>query len=151
MSTPVTLRGRLTKDPELRYSAKGTAVVTFSVVTSKNVKDQQTQEWVETGTSFWNVVAFSQLAEGCAESLAKGSAVIVTGTAAQEEWTDKEGQKRRTMKVTAEDVAPSLRWASAKVSRADRNRPAQASQGADDPWASGAPPEPPQDDSRPPF
>jgi single-strand DNA-binding protein len=151
MSTPVTLRGRLTRDPELRYSAKGTAVVKFAVVTSKSFKNRETDEWEETGTTFWDVVAFSQLAEGCAESLVKGTAVVVTGTAAQEEWTDKEGQKRRTMKVTADDVAPSLRWASAKVSRTDRSRPARTPQADGDPWASGPPPEPPQDDSAPPF
>ena len=151
MSTPVTLRGRLTRDPEIRYSAKGTAVVKFSVVTSRRVKDQATGEYSDADVSYWDCTAFSQLAESCAESLVKGTAVLVTGNAFQEEWEDKQGQKRRSIKVIAEDVAPSLRWASAKVSRADRNRPAPASQAPDDPWASGAAPEPPQDDSNPPF
>lgn len=153
MSTPVTLRGRLTRDPELRYSAKGTAVVKFSVVTSRRVKDQATGEYSDVDTTFWDCTAFAQLAEGCAESLEKGSAVIVTGNAAQEEWEDKQSQKRRSMKVIAEDVAPSLRWASAKVARASREQrpPAASGPAPDDPWASDAPATAGNQDDSPPF
>ena len=121
MSTPVTLRGRLTRDPEMRYSNSGKAVVKFAVVTSRRVKDQQTGEWSDADTTFWDCVAFGQLAENVAESLEKGTAVIVQGNAAQEEWTTKEGEKRRSMKVTVDEVAPSLRFHSAKVSKAARS------------------------------
>jgi single-strand DNA-binding protein len=123
MSTPVTLNGRLTKDPELRYSVKGSLVARFSVVTSRRGKDQQSGEWRDEDTTFWDVVAFGQLAENMAESLVKGSAVLVTGRAAQEEWTTKEGEKRRSMKVVADEVAPSLRFATAKVVRTERSKP----------------------------
>jgi single-strand DNA-binding protein len=116
MSTPVTLRGRLTRDPELRYSAAGKPVATFSVVTSRRVKDDKTGEWEDRDTSFWNCVAFGEPAENIVESLEKGTAVIVTGSAYQEEW-EQEGQKRRTVKVLCDDVAPSLRWNSAKVTK----------------------------------
>jgi len=92
----------------LRYSAKGSPVARFTVVTSRRVKDQQTGEWSDADTSFWDVVAFSQLAENICESLAKGTAVLVTGRAAQEEWETKDGQKRRSIKVTADEVAPSM-------------------------------------------
>ena len=147
MSTQVTLRGRLTRDPELRYGASGTAVVKFAVVTSRRVKDKQTGEYADADTTFWDCVAFGQLAEGCAESLEKGTAVVLQGNAAQEEWTTKDGDKRRSMKVVCEDVAPSLRFASAKVTRSTRDKPAsQPSQPADDPWASDA-----ANDSAPPF
>lgn len=120
MSTPVTLRGRLTRDPEMRYSAAGKPVVKFAVVTSRRVKDQQSGEWSDADTTFWDCVAFGQLAENVAESLEKGTAIVVTGNAAQEEWETKEGEKRKSMKVVAEDVAPSLRFASAKIAKADR-------------------------------
>jgi len=120
MSTDVTLRGRLTRDPELKFSQAGKAVARFSVVTSRRVKDQQSGEWRDESTTFWDCVAFGQLAENCSESLEKGTAVVVTGHASQEEWTTKEGDKRKSIKVVAEDVAPSLRWASAKVAKAGR-------------------------------
>ena len=141
MSTPVTLRGRLTRDPELRFSAAGKAVATFSVVTSRRVKDQQTGEWSDADTTFWDCVAFGQLAENCAESLEKGTAVVVTGNAAQEEWTTKEGEKRRSMKVIAEDVAPSLRFQSAKVAKVARSEGGQQQAPREEnPWANDEPP-----------
>jgi single-strand DNA-binding protein len=91
MSTPVTLTGRLTADPEMRFSATGTPVARFIVVTSRRVKDKTSGEWSDADTSFCDVVAFGQLAENVAESLDKGTAVIVTGRAAQEEWETKDG------------------------------------------------------------
>jgi single-strand DNA-binding protein len=141
MSTPVTLRGRLTRDPEMKFSAKGTPVAIFAVVTSKRVKDEQTGNWRDEQTTFWDVVAFGQLAENVAESLEKGTAVIVTGNAYQEEWEAKDGSKRRSLKVTADEVAPSLRFASAKVNRAERqSAPAASRSAAADPWAGDEPP-----------
>ena len=144
MSTPVTLTGRLVADPELRFSASGSPVARFTVVTSRRIKDKTSGEWSDADTSFWDCVAFGQLAENVAESLTKGTAVIVTGRAAQEEWETKDGQKRRSIKVTADEVAPSLRWASAKVARAERSRPAEdratSGQPAEaDPWAADGP------------
>jgi single-strand DNA-binding protein len=143
MSTAVTLNGRLTKDPELRYSANGKPLARFSVVTSRRVKDPQSGEWGEQDVTFWDVVAFGQLGENVAESLVKGSAVLVTGRAAQEEWTTKEGEKRRSMKVVADEVAPSLRFATCKVARSERSRPAAGNgshgQADADPWATEAP------------
>ena len=140
MSTPVTLRGRLTKDPEVRYSNAGKAVTRFAVVTSRRVKDQQTGDWSDADTTFWDCVAFGQLAENCAESLEKGTAVVVTGNAAQEEWETKEGEKRKSMKVVAEDIAPSLRFHSAKASRATRTEGDAKSAETEDPWANDEPP-----------
>lgn len=122
MSTPVTLRGNLTRDPEVHYSADGKPVTRFTVVTSRRAKNRQTDEWEDRDVTFWNCVAFGQLAENAAESLEKGTGVIVQGNAAQEEW-EKDGEKRRAMKVIADDVAVSLRWRSAKVAKsADRSK-----------------------------
>jgi single-strand DNA-binding protein len=131
MSTAVTLRGRLTRDPELRFSASGKAVAKFAIVTSRRVKDPQSGEWSDKDTTFWDCVAFGQLAENIAESLEKGTAVIVVGNAASEEWETRDGEKRRSMKVMADEVAPSLRWASAKVMKASRESAAQAPPASD--------------------
>jgi single-strand DNA-binding protein len=141
MSTPVTLRGRLTRDPEMRFSASGKPVTQFSVVTSRRFKDENTGEWKDRDTTFWDCVAFGSLAENIAESLEKGTAAIVIGNAYQEEWEDKNGQKRRSIKVTADEVAPSLRFAAAKISRAERqDAPTAAKTAAEDPWSGDEPP-----------
>lgn len=141
MSTPVNLTGRLVADPELRFSANGTQVTRFTVVTSRRVRDNKSGEWSDADTSFWDCVSFGQLAENIAESLGKGTAVLVSGRAAQEEWEAKDGQKRRSIKVTAEEVAPSLRFATCKVSKVARSKPAADSGQASspDPWASEGP------------
>jgi single-strand DNA-binding protein len=154
MSTPVNLTGRLAADPELRYSATGTAVARFTVVTSRRVRDQDTGAWSDADTSYWDCVAFKQLAENIAESLTRGTAVMVTGRMAQRNWEDKNGEKRRSVEVTADEAGPSLRWASAKLSRTSRERPDAGSEGGqrepartaaggpqrpDDPWASEPP------------
>ena len=142
MSTPVTLRGRLTRDPELRYSNAGKAVVKFAVVTSRRFKNDQSGEWEDRDTTFWDCVAFGELADNAAESLEKGTAVIVQGNAASEEWVSKDGEKRRSMKVVVEDVAPSLRFQSAKITKAARpaDGPKQASPRDENPWANDEPP-----------
>jgi single-strand DNA-binding protein len=144
MSTPVNLTGRLTADPEMRFSAKGSPVAKFTVVTSRRVRDAQSGEWSDADTSFWDCVAFGQLAENIAESLTKGTAVLVTGRAAQRTWETKEGEKRRSVEVTADEVAASLRFATCKVARVDRSKPAagtggQVGQAGADPWAGEAP------------
>lgn len=142
MSTPVNLAGRVTAQPELKFSGSGQPVAKFTVVTSRRVKDKA-GEWTDADTSFWDVVAFGQLAENVAESLEKGTAVLVSGRAAQRTWEAQDGSKRRSVEVIADDVAPSLRWASAKVSRAERRSQSgefgggSGSRGAD-PWAASS-------------
>ena len=122
MSTPVTLNGRIGKDPELRFGNSGKAVARFSVVTTRRVLDKNTNQWTDEDTTWWNCTAFGSLAENIAESLEKGAAVIVVGRAATESWVDKgTGEKRTAMKVIADEVAPSLRFATAKIQRAERN------------------------------
>jgi single-strand DNA-binding protein len=143
VSTPVTLCGRMVRDPEMSYSQKGTAVARFAVVTSRRVKDRDSGEWRDESTSFWECVAFGQMAENIAESLEKGTAVLVTGHAAQEKWTNKEGEPRTSWKVTVDEAGPSLRWATAQVKRTERERPTADRPPAEDPWAAATPEEPP--------
>lgn len=139
MSTPVTLAGRLTRDPELRYGKSGKPVATFAVVTSRRVRNAQTGEWSDADTTFWDCVAFGQLADNIAESAEKGTAVIVTGNAAQEEWEGKDGTKRRSMKVTCEDVAVSVRRHAAKVTRAAEGGSRQPGAREEGPWTEAPP------------
>jgi len=113
MSSPVTLKGRLIKDPELRYTNSGKAVAQFTVVTAKRFKKDD--EWVEQDTSFWDVTAFDKLAENILESCQKGTSVIVTGAMRQEKWVNKDQENRTSWKVLADDVALSLKSQQASV------------------------------------
>jgi single-strand DNA-binding protein len=150
MSTTMTLTGRLTAAPELRFSPSGVAVAAFTIVTSRRVKDPATNEWSDADTTYWDCKAFKQLAENICESLDKGLEVIVVGRAVQESWEDKQtGQKRSKISVRVDSIGPSLRSATAKVVKtsgsgggreAYQQARAQSSrEGMEDPWAtSGA-------------
>src|SRR5690606_5123010 len=92
MSAQITLVGRLTADPELRFTPTGTAVARFTVATSRRRKDGD--QWVDADTTFWVCTAWEQLAEHIAEHLTKGAAVIVVGQAHQTSWESEDGQKR---------------------------------------------------------
>lgn len=110
----VTVVGNLTRDPELRYTASGVAVTEFGV--AWNTKDKAGNESV----SFFDVTCWRELAEHVAESLGKGMRVIVYGRLDQNTWETKDGDKRSKVRVMAEDVGPSLRWAIANVDRLQR-------------------------------
>jgi single-strand DNA-binding protein len=115
----VTLVGNMTRDPELRYTAGGQANTTFGLAVNRRWQNRQTQEWEER-VSFFNVVCWREMAENVAESLAKGSRVVVTGRLEQRSWETENGDKRSVVEVNADDVGPSLRWATAQVTRNDR-------------------------------
>jgi single-strand DNA-binding protein len=115
----VTLIGNLTREPEVRYTSSGLAQATFSVAVNRRRLNQQTQEWEES-TSFFDVVCWRELAENVAESLSKGARVIVTGRLEQRTWETPEGEKRSRVQVIADEVGPSLRWATAEVTKTDR-------------------------------
>ena len=114
----VTLVGNLTRDPELRFTTGGRATATFGLAVNRRY--QQNNEWVEQ-TSFFNVVAWAQLAENAAASLTKGSRVIVTGRLEQREYQTQQGEKRNVVEIVADEVGPSLRWATAQVERTSRS------------------------------
>ena len=117
----VTLVGNLTDDPELRFTAQGAAVANFRIAVSKRIRDPQTNEWKDGDTSFFRVNVWRQLAENVAESLTRGTRVIVTGTLKMRQWETQEGEKRSVVEVVADEIGPSLRWATAQVERTDRS------------------------------
>ena len=115
----VTIVGNLTRDPEIRYTAGGAAKASFGVAVSRRWQNRQTQEWEEQ-TSFFNVVCWREMAENVAESLGKGSRVVVTGRLEQRSWETEHGEKRSVVEIVADEVGPSLRWATATVNRNER-------------------------------
>jgi len=134
----VTLVGNLTDDPELRFTAQGAAVANFRIAVSKRIRDPQTNEWKDGDTSFFRVNVWRQLAENVAESLARGTRVIVTGTLKMRQWETQEGEKRSVVEVEATEVGPSLKWATAKMEKTSRQSGGQASSGGGD-WESRTP------------
>jgi single-strand DNA-binding protein len=115
----VTLVGNVTRDPELRYTSGGQANVSFGLAVNRRWQNRQTQEWEER-VSFFNIVCWREMAENVAESLAKGSRVVVTGRLEQRSWETENGDKRSVVEVNADEIGPSLRWATAQVTRNDR-------------------------------
>lgn len=114
----VTLVGNLTRDPELRFTGAGRAIANFGIAVSRRY--QVNGEWQEQ-TSFFNVVAWGQLGENVAASLTKGSRVIVSGRLEQREYQTQQGEKRNVVEINADEVGPSLRWATAQVERTSRS------------------------------
>lgn len=108
MSSKVTLQGRLTRDPELRFTQGGKAVAQFAVVTVRRVKKNDV--WEDEDVTFWDCTAFGDMAENIVESMQKGTSVIVVGNMRQESWNTKEGEKRTSWRVNVDDVAVSVRW-----------------------------------------
>jgi single-strand DNA-binding protein len=116
--THVTLIGNLTDDPELKFTGNGAAVASFRLAVTPRVKDGDS--WRDGDTSFFRVTAWRDLAEHLTESLAKGARVLVVGQLKARSWETPEGEKRSVVEVTAEEVAPSLKWATATVERTSR-------------------------------
>lgn len=127
----VTLVGNLTREPELRYTQGGRATATFGLAVSRRY--QVNNEWQEQ-TSFFNVVAWAQLAENAAASLTKGSRIIVTGRLEQRSYETQAGEKRNVVEVNADEIGPSLRWATAQIERTSRSSSDQSG-----PISGGAP------------
>mgnify|MGYP003330280499 CR=1 FL=1 len=115
----ITIVGNLTRDPEIRYTASGQANARLGVAVSRRWQNRQTNEWEER-TSFFNVVAWADMAENISDTLAKGMRVIVSGRLEQRSWETEQGEKRSVVEIVADEVAPSLRWASAEVRRVER-------------------------------
>jgi single-strand DNA-binding protein len=125
MSNSTALSGNLTRDPEIRYTRDGQANTTFGLAVTRRWQSRGSDDWEES-TSFFDVVCWRDLAENVALSLTKGSRVIVTGRLDQHSWENDSGERRSRVEVTAEEVGPSLRFATADVSRTERRLPGQA-------------------------
>lgn len=120
MSTnSVTLIGNLTRDPELRFTTGGRGIASFGLAVNR--RWQQNGEWQEQ-VSFFNVVAWGDLGENVATSMSKGSRAIVTGRLEQRSWETQEGEKRTVVEVVADEVGPSLRWATCQIEKVEREQ-----------------------------
>jgi single-strand DNA-binding protein len=151
--TTITVIGNLTADPELRFTPSGAAVANFTVASTPRMFDRQTNEWKDGEALFLRCAIWREAAENVAESLTRGSRVIVQGRLKQRSFETREGEKRTVVEVEVDEIGPSLRYATAKVNKASRSggggggfggggggsrQPAQTGGGAggDDPWGS---------------
>jgi single-strand DNA-binding protein len=154
----ITVIGNLTDDPELRFTPSGAAVANFRIASTPRILDRQTNEWKDGEPLFLACNIWRQAAENVAESLQRGSRVIVTGRLRQRSYETREGEKRTVMELEVDEIGPSLKYATAKVQKMSRtsgggggfgsgggnagNSGGGSSGGGgnfDDPWASAAP------------
>ena len=119
--TTITVIGNLTGDPELRFTPSGAAVANFTVASTPRQLDRQTNEWKDSETLFLRCSIWREAAENVAESLTKGMRVIASGRLVQRSYETREGEKRTVYELQVDEVGPSLRYASAKVTRAQRS------------------------------
>ena len=115
--TTITLIGNLTADPELRFTPSGAAVASFTVASTPRVFDRQANEWRDGEAMFLNCSVWRQYAENVAESLQRGSRVIVHGRLKSRSYETREGERRTVFEVDVDEVGPALRYATAKVTR----------------------------------
>ena len=126
----ITIAGNLTDDPELKYTPNGAAVVNFTVAWSPRYKDESTGEWKDGDTSFFRCNAWRALAENVAESLTRGTRVVVSGRLKQRSWETQEGERRSVFEIEVDEVGPSLKWATARVEKTSRSGGGSWSAGA---------------------
>ena len=115
--TTITVIGNLTADPELRFTPNGAAVANFTVASTPRTFDRQTNEWKDGDAMFLNCSVWRQYAENVAESLQKGTRVIVSGRLKSRSYETREGEKRTVFEVDVDEVGPALRYATAKITR----------------------------------
>ena len=118
--TTITLIGNIVAPPEMRFTPTGAAVASFTIASTPRQFDKQTNEWKDGETLFMRCSVWRNQAENVAESLTKGTRVIATGRLKSRSWETKEGEKRTSIELEVDEVGPSLRNASAKVTKADR-------------------------------
>ncbi|MPR00364.1 single-stranded DNA-binding protein [Modestobacter sp. I12A-02628] len=118
--TIITVIGNLTADPELRFTPSGAAVANFTIASTPRTFDRQSSEWKDGEALFLRCNVWRQAAENVAESLTRGSRVIVSGRLKQRSFETKEGEKRTVVELEVDEVGPSLRYATAKVTKANR-------------------------------
>lgn len=119
--TTITVIGNLTSDPELRFTPSGDAVANFTIASTPRTFDRQSNEWKDGETLFLRASIWKEAAENVAESLTKGTRVIVSGRLKSRTYDTKEGEKRTVMELEVDEIGPSLRYANAKVNRTQRN------------------------------
>lgn len=118
--TPITIVGNLTGDPELRFTPSGAAVANFTVASTPRQFDRQTNEWKDSETLFMRCSIWREAAENVAESLHRGTRVVVSGRLVSRSWETNDGEKRTVMEMQADEIGPSLKYATAQVTKASR-------------------------------
>lgn len=113
----MTITGTLVDDPELKYTPNGAAVANMRLAWNRKQKNDTTGQWEDVETGFFSVTAWRSLAENAAESLTRGMRVIVVGRLQQRSWETPEGDKRSVVEIVADEIGPSLRWATARVEK----------------------------------
>ena len=147
--TLITVVGNLTDDPELRFTPSGAAVANFTIASTPRTFDRQTNEWKDGDALFLRCSIWRQAAENTAESLQRGMRVVAQGRLRQRSYETREGEKRTVVELEVDEIGPSLRYATAKVTRTQRSgggfggapgggAPAGGAAGGADPWATPA-------------
>ena len=135
--TTITVVGNLVDDPELRFTPSGAAVANFRVASTPRTFDKQANEWKDGEALFLSCSVWRQAAENVAESLQRGMRIVVHGRLKARSYETREGEKRTVFEIDVDEVGPSLKYATAKVTKTTRSGGQQANQtGGDDPWAS---------------
>lgn len=147
--TVITVVGNLVDDPELRFTPSGAAVANFRIASTPRTFDKQSNEWKDGDALFLSCSVWRQAAENVAESLQRGMRVVVQGRLKSRQYETREGEKRTVFEIEVEEVGPSLKYATAKISKTSRSGSGQggggfgggggSSAGGDDPWATPAP------------
>jgi single-strand DNA-binding protein len=142
--TVITVVGNLTADPELRYTQGGLAVANFTIASTPRTFDRQANDWKDGEALFLRASCWREFAEHVAGSLTKGSRVIAQGRLKQRSYETKEGEKRTSIELEIDEIGPSLRYATAQVTRASSsagggNRGGGQGQVTEEPWAASAP------------
>jgi single-strand DNA-binding protein len=146
--TVITVVGNLTSDPELRYTQNGLAVANFTIASTPRSFDRASNDWKDGDALFLRASVWREFAEHVAGSLTKGSRVIATGRLKQRSYETKEGEKRTSIELEVDEIGPSLRYATAQVTRTSSSREGGIGGGgggrggapiADEPWAASAP------------
>src|SRR5580658_9664337 len=127
MANTTTITGNLTREPEIRYTKEGQANAQLGVAVNRRWQDRTTQEWQE-AVSYFDVVCWRDLAENVALTLSKGMRVVVTGRLEQRSWETDEGEHRSKVEITADEIGPSLLFATADGQRTERRQEASESE-----------------------
>ncbi len=136
----VTVVGTLTADVELRYTGSGVAVASFTIAANDRKYDQATKSWIDGDATFLRCTLWRQAAENAAEGLPRGTRVLAIGSLRQRSFENREGEKKTVLELDVDELGPSVKWASVKVTKADRSDGVSGggakAQTADDPWGS---------------
>jgi single-strand DNA-binding protein len=137
--TIITVVGNLTSDPELRYTQRGDAVANFTIASTPRTFDRASNDWKDGDALFLRASVWKEFAEHVAGSLTKGSRVVATGRLKQRSYETKEGEKRTSIELEVDEIGPSLRYATAQVTRAagGGGGPRPQASAVEEPW--GAP------------